>query len=529
MEKKKTNSRKTTSKIDTTKKVVNSVEKNDNLKKIIAAIVVIALLLIALISFKACSKQEERSKKDKEVIKKEEVVEDITEPEEISSYIPTEVGNVVENKTTIPTNAVVNVVENKTTTSTNAEVSQPVEKKNLVISIKLPGNLVADGTEKAVEIIFKDENGNEVEMTNYTIVYTDEDGTKLAGAPTVRGTYTVTVIFEGNDEYKANSATATFKIVNEIATSDTTTIAAALASAKDGDTIIISNDIAEDVTITADKNVILDLNGKTLTGKIVVKGDLTVKDEIGTGSIEMPVLMNVDGGTFTLESGIINSANGYGVYCLNDAKAIINGGEINSKHAALAGNNTTGAMSFEVHGGKLTAQDGPAIYMPGPVDLNITGGELNGGISLRMGIVNISGGTINAITSNIDSIADYYDYSGNAWLADALYVFGGTYTTDAEGATNKLELNITGGTFNCANGQGSAVAIYDLGKVEQEMKVNISSDATLTTNSTTRNEFDIIGLSDFLDATKLAEAQSKGYGKAEYVEKVTGTVFGNGI
>lgn len=513
MEKKKTNSGKTTSKIDTNKKVVNSVEKNDNLKKIIAAIVVIALLLIALISFKACSKQEEQPKKDEEVIEKEEVVEETTEPEEISSYIPTAVVNVVENKTT-------------TTTSAAAEVSQPVEKKNLVIRIKLPGNLVADGTEKASEIVFEDEEGNEIEITDYTVVYTSEDGTELEGAPTVSGTYTVTVTFEGNDEYKANSATATFKIVSEIATSDTTTIAAALALAEDGDTIIISSDINENVTINEDKNVIIDLNGKTLTGSITVNGNLTVKDEIGTGSIVMPVLMDVDGGTFTLESGTINSANGYGVYCLNDAKAIINGGEINSKYAALGGNNTTEAMSFEVHGGVLTAQYGPAIYMPGPIDLNITGGELNGGISLRMGIVNISGGTINAITSNIDSIADYYDYSGNAWLADALYVFGGTYTTDVEGATNKLELNITGGTFNCANGQGSAVAIYDLGKVEQEMKVNISSDATLTTNSTTRNAFDVVGLSDFLDATKLATAQSKGYGKAEYVGKVTGTVFG---
>lgn len=514
MEKKKTNSGKTTSKIDTNKKVVNSVEKDDNLKKIIAAIVVIALLLIALISFKACSKQEEQPKKDEEVIEKEEVVEETTEPEEISSYIPTAVVNVVENKTT-------------TTTSAAAEVSQPVEKKNLVIRIKLPGNLVADGTEKASEIVFEDEEGNEIEITDYTVVYTSEDGTELVGAPTVSGTYTVTVTFEGNDEYKANSATATFKIVSEIATSDTTTIASALALAEDGDTIIISSDITEDVTINEDKNVIIDLNGKTLSGSIVVKGDLTIKDSSTNGTIALSESIDVDGGKITIDGGIINSLNNdYGVFCRNNGKAIVNGGKITSTYAPLTGNNTTGTMSFEVHGGVLTAQYGPAIYMPGPIDLNITGGELNGGISLRMGIVNISGGTINAITSNIDSIADYYDYSGNAWLADALYVFGGTYTTDVEGATNKLELNITGGTFNCANGQGSAVAIYDLGKVEQEMKVNISSDATLTTNSTTRNAFDVVGLSDFLDATKLATAQSKGYGKAEYVGKVTGTVFG---
>ena len=52
-------------------------------------------------------------------------------------------------------------------------------------------------------------------------------------------------------------------------------------------------------------------------------------------------------------------------------------------------------MNFTVNGGTLTAKYGPAIYMPGQVNLTITDGTLNGGISLRMGQVDISGGTIN--------------------------------------------------------------------------------------------------------------------------------------
>lgn len=152
-------------------------------------------------------------------------------------------------------------------------------------------------------------------------------------------------------------------------------------------------------------------------------------------------------------------------------------------------------MSFAVNGGTLTTKYGPAIYMAGPIDLTITKGTINGGISLRMGIVNISGGVINAATTSLDSPKEYFFYSGNAWFADALYVYGGTYTTDIKGQTNKLELNITGGTFNVANGQGSPIAIYDLGKVEQVMNVKVSG-AKLTTDATTRTSFDVINLKD---------------------------------
>ena len=134
--------------------------------------------------------------------------------------------------------------------------------------------------------------------------------------------------------------------------------------------------------------------------------------------------------------------------------------------------------------------------MPGQVNLSITDGVLNGGISLRMGQVSISGGTINAATDGLDSPAEYYHYSGNAWLPDALYVFGGTYTSENTTYGNSLHLNITGGTFNCANGQGSAVAIYDLGKVEQVMEITISDEAKLGTNSTARNAYDKLSLSD---------------------------------
>ena len=126
--------------------------------------------------------------------------------------------------------------------------------------------------------------------------------------------------------------------------------------------------------------------------------------------------IEVDKGTLTLKSGTIEVSGDYGIYVSNDGHAAVNGGAISSLYAPFTGNNLTRDMNFTVTDGTLTAKYGPAIYMPGQGKLDISGGTLNGGISLRMGQVNISGGTINATTGSIDSpTGSNYHYSGNAW------------------------------------------------------------------------------------------------------------------
>ena len=289
------------------------------------------------------------------------------------------------------------------------------------------------------------------------------------------------------------------------------TLADAMTYAVNNDTIVlVKPETITSAVLAENKSVALDLNGQTLTANvesnkaaIQVDGSnaaLTIKDSSGSGKI---------------------SSTGYGVYALNGASVTVESGSIESDVSPLSGNNTTGNMNFTVKGGTLTAQKGPAIYMPGQVNLVITGGTLNGGISLRMGQVNIGGGTINAVTSNIDAPSSFYNYSGNAWLPDALYVFGGTYTSDDATYGNSLNLNITGGAFNCTNGQGSAVAIYDLGKVAQTMDVKISGDAALTTNATGRGAYQVLSLSD-ISVTSPAE----GYGNPEHTGKVSSAITG---
>lgn len=296
-------------------------------------------------------------------------------------------------------------------------------------------------------------------------------------------------------------------------------------------TVKLAANTTKDAAISINGNVNLDLNGKTLTAYTAKKicglnvadgATLTISDSGTNGKLTSQYTpISVSGtGKVIINSGTVESSNDYGIYALNDGTAIVNGGTVTSKDAALSGNNTTGNMNFEINGGTLTAEQGPAIYMPGQGKLTVTNGTLNGGISLRMGQVNISGGTINSIATGIDSPAKYYSFSGNAWLPDALYVFGGTYTSEDAQYGNSLNLNITGGTFNCLNDLGSAVAIYDIGKVAQTANVTISG-GTFTTNSTTRKAYQVLNLSDV--GVTSPEA---GYNNPDFVGKVNSSLTG---
>ena len=308
-----------------------------------------------------------------------------------------------------------------------------------------------------------------------------------------------------NDELKEGTAVA------EVNGLKYTSLEAAIAAANDGDTVTLLADVTLSSTITVlQKTLNLDLNGHTITAQVA--GGHTAID--------------VDAGSLTVldssseKSGKLVSTY-YGIMASNGGTIIMQSGTISSARAALCGNNTYGNMNFVVNGGTLTAERGAAIYMSGQGSLTVTGGTLNGGISLRMGQVNISGGTINSTTGEIDSPAEKYHRSSNVWFPDALYVLGGTYGSRDETYGNSLSLNITGGTFNCANGQGSAVAVYDCGAVRQTMDVKISGTASLSTNASSRKAYQVLSLED-IGVMDPAE----GYNNGEYIGKVTSAITG---
>lgn len=299
------------------------------------------------------------------------------------------------------------------------------------------------------------------------------------------------------------------------------TLALAIEMATSGDTIVMAKDttVLDEINFY-NKKITLDLNGTTITANFEAEDYSSVIEAQGNDAA-LTIEDNSKGATGKIVS------NHYGVSARGGAYITVNSGTIEGGDcAALSGNNTTGNMNFIVNGGTLSANQGPAIYQSGQCELTVTGGTLNGGISLRMGQVNISGGTINATTGSIDSINEHYNKSGNIWLPDALYVFGGTYDKGDTQHKNSLNLNITGGTFNCSNGQGSAVAIYDIGKVSQDANITISGNAKLATNASSRSAYQVLNLAD-IGVTSPAAGYGDNSGKV--ISSITGGLFSTTI
>ncbi len=275
------------------------------------------------------------------------------------------------------------------------------------------------------------------------------------------------------------------------------------------------------------KDATLDLNGKTLKAIFGVEkgatftidsskagGKLIANSRTSTAASSV----YAEASKIIFNGGTITNENGYGFYALLGGTVIVNGGTVESRDAAVSGNNTTGVTYFEINGGVLTSKTGPALYQAGPVSLKIKDGVLNGGVQLRMGIVDITGGTINAPKDNIEEPKDVYFKTRPIRLPDALSIIGGTYKTN-EG-NNDLKLTVTAGTFNSENGKGSAIAVYDLGNLEQKMNVNITG-GTFKTTSKNRGAYDVLSLTDIGVSTPTG-----GFGNKEYVGKVGTSIKG---
>lgn len=313
--------------------------------------------------------------------------------------------------------------------------------------------------------------------------------------------------------------------------------------------INITGDMIIDKTWEVTKNTILNNNHNltfTNNSRIEVKGcKLTIN---GTGTIKMDTTTknrsfikiedaNNKGGTVILNGGTIENKNstntGYGILSTGNSCAIINGGTINSDYAAFSGNGTMPKSNLYVLKGTLKAESGACIYKPSSgnvyigkkaVESDIANANsdvksiiegmkegddkditLSGGISIRMGTVKISSGTITS-TNHTEAYNEVNPIIANSQindnctneniqLSDALYVLGGTYPIHKEDGTtvddtgNDLNLTIMENpTFNCTNNNGSAVALYDFGKTEQKISININGGIFKSENASTQNE-----------------------------------------
>ena len=162
----------------------------------------------------------------------------------------------------------------------------------------------------------------------------------------------------------------------------------------DGGECVLKNNITAS-SITVDKvtapfiivdgkNVILDLNGKTLTAAVIAtnKANLTIKDSGSNGLIEIDGKNREGvsarlGSKVTLESGSINSAKDCGVG-VNESTFIMNGGKITAQEFGIIYHNNA---KITINSGTIETKDNAAIGDNGNAGwggnvVNVNGGKL---------------------------------------------------------------------------------------------------------------------------------------------------------
>lgn len=224
--------------------------------------------------------------------------------------------------------------------------------------------------------------------------------------------------------------------VAQIGTVGYETLEAALAAAKDGETVKLLADVVLTEKQTIAKAVVLDLNGKTISSTVnqfitIAKGgDLTVNDATGEGRIENTTT-EFWGGTILMTGGVLT----------------VNGG-------TLAANTATGAYS-------------PVIEAKSSVTINVAGGRIEanrtGSVNaIQLGqnadaTLNVTGGTIFGGKIGVYS----YQCTGNVSVGNRVNVSGGEIigkSGNAVYAAAKTGLSISGGTLT-PGGTAAALAI----------------------------------------------------------------------
>lgn len=225
------------------------------------------------------------------------------------------------------------------------------------------------------------------------------------------------------------------------------TVQAAINAAQTGETVILLEDVQENVIVPAGKSVVLDLNGQVVEGApnadtVTVEGALTVKDGtadanpvvsddygsvtyaagkiLGKSPTTEPyakALHVQNGGSATIESGIVESEDSDAAFVSKGSTLTVNGGYFHSAEFGIGvqGEGATLVMS----GGAVVADNNAAI-----------GGNGKDEAESRDTSISISGGTV---ISHIDA---------DGYIACGIY------------HPQRGKLSITGGTVYADNGVG---------------------------------------------------------------------------
>lgn len=368
-----------------------------------------------------------------------------------------------------------------TVTSTRPVKFERIAQWEMATTVTATGNsfdIKSDGSNKNVGMYFganakfdlvldKTNTKSDNTAALYTAVYSAPDGQNHAGLPagsTVKDTSGNEFVTDDALKWKTDTKLTLKSVPAEtpvamIGTTGYASLAAAIAAAKDGETVTLLADATEDVVIN--KNITLDLGGKTLTntnagkatisvtgGKVTVKGG-SVMGGTSYYNIEVTKGSNAD---LTLENVTATAGN-------NGSSMIDNWGTLTINSGSYTGGLDT--IKNEP-GAKLTITGG---------DFTLTKGTSKGftGVVFNYGDLTITGGTF----TQSDKSAPYgqaqvihTDKSGSS--APSTVIKGGTFknlctrstawTVRIVGADYSW-IEVSGGTFNksvsesyCADG-----------------------------------------------------------------------------
>lgn len=270
--------------------------------------------------------------------------------------------------------------------------------------------------------------------------------------------------------------------VAQIGTKKYETLADAIRLAAKGKTITLLADIEVNSTLSIAKNLIIDLNGKTLTGKTgsymfniaeaasvtFENGTINVADNYGAmnvygqlslqnvniegAAIESSLLLINGNANVTVDKDTTVSANANVKDCF-PAILFEPSGEAHNpvlkvygtvkaiKMPAIQGNGSDkGTTDIYIYDGAKVLSDKLAMYLPQLCNVNITGGLVEGycGIGIKSGTLNISGGEVRGVCKD-DVIDDKYSqtngisYDGSAILIDSYVGYAGQVKINISG------------------------------------------------------------------------------------------------
>ena len=261
------------------------------------------------------------------------------------------------------------------------------------VSVTVKGTSTINGD---IEVSRSASNENAVTLTleNGTVNGTLKIDSSIKSGDATTVTKSANVTLAAPDGYLWNAAGELVVAVAQVGENKYETLAAAIAAANAGDTVTLLKDVTENVEIAKEKNLTLDLNGKTLNGgtgtakaalynlgTITIRDTSTAKtgtikrDDNGTvGETSYYVIRNW--GTMTIESGTVINNSGY-------RKTNPTGSMIGS--SLICNGDCDGGSTLTIKGGTFTQNNFIAIK--------------NG----ALGVLNVSGGTISSDHSAIQN------------------------------------------------------------------------------------------------------------------------------